>query len=101
MVRVRAVKFINSLLKEIPLPQTADVVNTEKHLKFALMKNNVSVDRGNAAFFRLCADEKPHCGSVFYSNTGMPNMKAKTSGSQLEVAKDQLLEHALSAIGYT
>ena len=92
--------YLTAPLKEIPLLETG-VWSHQKHLKFALMKNNVSVDRGNAAFFRLCADEKPHCGSVFYSNTGMPNMKGKTSGSQLEVAKDQLLEHALSAIGYT
>jgi len=67
-------------------------MNTEQHLKFSLANENVKLERGKAAFTRLCTKLKS-CVPVF--NIARDQIHSKISGEQTEAVKDQVYENMI------
>jgi hypothetical protein len=74
-------------------------MNTELHLKNSLKKHNVQVERGRAAFVRLCRNGSGNCAPLpqLKSENGSQDLFAKSSGGQIEEAKNELLRFALDS----
>jgi len=74
------------------LPLQGEEMNTEQHWKFSLAKENVKLERGMAAFIRLCTKLKS-CAPVF--NITSDQIHAQLSGEQIETVKDQVFENMI------
>ena len=74
-------------------------INTEKHLKGSLGKHGIQLQRGDAAFVRLCSSSSDSCDPlpILDSSFGSSGRQlyAKKSGGQIEVAKSELFKAAL------
>lgn len=81
--RSAAFAYLVSPLKNIPNSMKFRDVNTERHLLFALKKENVQISRGGDVFLRSCRDTLPNCKQILLDGE---LVLAKMSGHQIERA---------------
>ena len=93
--------YMTAPILDIPTKASSNKpMNTELHLKTSLKKHKVQVERGRAAFVRLCATDLENCASLPQlksENDSRQDLFAKSSGGQIEEAKNELLRFALDS----
>lgn len=96
--RGSASTYMTAPVSDLPILSN-DMINTERHLKMSLDKHNIHVERGDAAFIRLCPTSSDTCKLLPRAESGIGSpgkpLYAKKSGGQIEVAKNELLKSAL------
>ena len=92
--RFSASSYMTDPVLDLPI-SAATLINTETHLKISLLRHKVPLDRGEAAFVRLCTEPGPSCTALF-SDTNDVTYHAKISGDQIEEAQIQLLKSIIN-----
>ncbi len=95
--RLSAQVYMTAPLSDVPLINVTGSTNTELHLKISLNKHHINVERGEAAFVRLCLHNSSKCKPIAESASAV--LYAKHSGKQIEVVKDILMEEIALSTG--
>ncbi len=89
--RFSASSYLTDPTVDLPI-LAATPINTETHLKLSLVRHDIHLDRGEAAFVRLCTEPGPSCTALFSDKNKNITYHAKISGEQIEEARNQLLQ---------